>query len=578
MPTYYVRSDGNDANSGLGSSPALAWKTITRIFATTGYANLLTSGDTVYIAPGSYREAAAISVSGTYTSNINIIGDTTASQFSGIQPGRVLITNRVSDTLGTVTFSATLITVSASYLTFSNLMFEQAGSSGYIYAVSGTSANVTINKCLFLFSYNTNGGLSFYFPTDTTTRNYTLNQCYFTGKGESTSVYMVGATGSVRWNANIYFNSCYFTHSINASFGGGGPSGGPDNIVFKNCTLMGGISATSNKQAFQFYNCFFGAYSSFGDASSFPTKLWNCITSLIQGVFTVYNSYTNGCLEPYDYGMYRLWGISNRTLFSPYDGSFAATGGTADGSSFDFYGNSWPNNLPYIGTYQNESSTIVGSYNPIEKSQYSYTFTPNETSKSINVYLGVSGLSSTTPSLAAFYTRQNGTGTTITLTNQTPTGSWVSGGFCAIDTVNQPGLYRLDVPNAAFVSGASSVTVGLRSTAGINGAYVNLQALDIPGTLLNTQAGIYTASGTLGARLLQTVSDNRPVIVTSANQIQVDAGQTFSSGSGTTILDPILNSVGRWTLEGNTLTLYNADGTYLRRCNLSQLGLSLSPT
>jgi hypothetical protein len=74
------------------------------------------------------------------------------------------------------------------------------------------------------------------------------------------------------------------------------------------------------------------------------------------------------------------------------------------------------------------------------------------------------------------------------------------------------------------------------------------------------------------------VGDNRPVIVTSANQIQVDAGQTFSSGSGTTILDPILNSVGRWTLEGNTLTLYNADGTYLRRCNLSQLGLSLSPT
>jgi hypothetical protein len=58
----------------------------------------------------------------------------------------------------------------------------------------------------------------------------------------------------------------------------------------------------------------------------------------------------------------------------------------------------------------------------------------------------------------------------------------------------------------------------------------------------------------------------------------VDAGQTFSSGSGTTILDPILNSVGRWTLEGSTLTLYNADGTYLRRCNLSQLGLSLSPT
>ena len=578
MPTYYVRSDGNDSNSGLGSSPALAWRTINRVFATTGYANILTSGDTVYIAPGSYREASAVVVNGTYTSNINIIGDTTGSQFFGIQPGRVLITNRVTDTGGSVTFSNTLITVSSSYLTLSNLMFEQASSVGNVYTVSGSSANVIINKCLFIYTYNTNSGVNFVFPTDTTIRNYTFNQCYFTGKGETTSLVMVGASGSVRWNANIYFNSCYFTHGISAGIGGGGAGGGPDNIVFKNCYLGGGIQATSNKQAFQLYNCFLAAFSIFGDVSSPRSILWNCITSLTQGTFTAYNSYTNGCLEPYDYGMYRLWGISNRTLFSPYDGSFAAIGGTTAGSSFDFYGNSWPDNLPQISLYQNESSTIVGSYNPIEKSQYSYTFVPNETSKSINVYLGVTGLSSTTPSLAAFYTRQNGIGTTITLVNQTPTGSWISGGFCAIDTVNQPGLYRLDVPNAAFVSGASSVTVGMRSTAGINGAYVNLQALDIPGTIFNTQSGIYTSPGTLGARLLQTVSDNRPVIVTSANQMQVDAGQTFSSGSGTTILDPILNSVGRWTLEGNTLTLYNADGTYLRRCNLSQLGLSLSPT
>ena len=129
MPTYYVRSDGNDSNSGLGSSPALAWRTINRVFATTGYANILTSGDTVYIAPGSYREAAAVVVNGTYTSNINIIGDTTGSQFSGIQPGRVLITNRIIDTGGSVTFSSTLITVASSYLTLSNLMFDKSRNS-----------------------------------------------------------------------------------------------------------------------------------------------------------------------------------------------------------------------------------------------------------------------------------------------------------------------------------------------------------------------------------------------------------------------------------------------------------------
>jgi hypothetical protein len=140
-------------------------------------------------------------------------------------------------------------------------------------------------------------------------------------------------------------------------------------------------------------------------------------------------------------------------------------------------------------------------------------------------------------------------------------------------------VYRLDVPDAAFVSGSDDVTIVVRGASGTNGAVVTIRLNQLSvSQILNTQAGIYTSAGTLGARLLQTVADNRPVIVTSANQIQVDAGQTFSSGSGTTILDPILNSVGRWTLEGSTLTLYNADGTYLRRCNLTQLGLSLSPT
>jgi hypothetical protein len=575
MATYYVRPDGVDSNSGLGSSPALAWRTITRVFATTGYANILTSGDTVYIAPGSYREASAVVVNGTYTSNINIIGDTTGSQFTGVQPGRVLLTNRVSDTSATVNFTGSAITVSSNYITFNNFLFENASSSGYAYTVSSTSSNVTLNKCMFNASYSSNGSIPFFFPTDTTVRNYTINQCVFYGKGSTNSMILVGATGSTRWDANIYFNSCYFHGTINATTSSGGPSGGPNNIVFKNCWLGGGLSAGSNKQAFQLYNCFLGQYSSFGDAGG--SRMWNCITSLVQGVFTAYNTYTNS-LEPFDFGMYRLWGISNRTLLSAYDGSFAAIGGTTDGSSFDFYGNSWPNNLPQIGLFQNESSTIVGPYNPIEKSQFNVTFTPNETSKSFNVYVGAIGLTHTTPGLSAFYTRQNGIGTTITLVNQTPTGSWVSGGFCAIDTVNQPGLYRLDVPNAAFVSGASNVTIGVRSTSGVNGAYINCQALDIPSALLNTQAGIYTSAGTLGARLLQTVADNRPVIVTANRQIQIDSDQAFAAGTGATILDPIVNSVGRWTLKGDTMTLFAADGTYLRRVRLAQLGLSLNPS
>ena len=189
------------------------------------------------------------------------------------------------------------------------------------------------------------------------------------------------------------------------------------------------------------------------------------------------------------------------------------------------------------------------------------------------------GLTFATSGLTAYYILNRSSPVQISLISQTPTGSWASGGFAEISSANAPGVYRLDVPDAAFVSGYDDVTIVVRGASGTNGAVVNIRLNQLNvSQLLNTQAGIYTSAGTLGARLLQTVSDNRPVIVTSDNQIQVDAGQTFSSGSGTTILSPILNSVGRWTLEGSTLTLYNADGTYLRRVNLTQLGLSLSPT
>jgi hypothetical protein len=74
------------------------------------------------------------------------------------------------------------------------------------------------------------------------------------------------------------------------------------------------------------------------------------------------------------------------------------------------------------------------------------------------------------------------------------------------------------------------------------------------------------------------VNDNRPVIVTANKQIQIDSDQAFAAGTGATILDPIVNSVGRWTLKGDTMTLFAADGTYLRRVRLAQLGLSLNPS
>jgi hypothetical protein len=51
MTNYYIRTDGNNANAGTGSSAGSAWQTIGKALGATGIA----SGDTVYIAPGIYR-------------------------------------------------------------------------------------------------------------------------------------------------------------------------------------------------------------------------------------------------------------------------------------------------------------------------------------------------------------------------------------------------------------------------------------------------------------------------------------------------------------------------------------------
>jgi hypothetical protein len=110
------------------------------------------------------------------------------------------------------------------------------------------------------------------------------------------------------------------------------------------------------------------------------------------------------------------------------------------------------------------------------------------TSKSIRIFVqdssqtiiaGLNGLVFNSTGLTAYYIKEgSATVTQIALVTKT-VGTWVSGGFAAIDAVNMPGVYELDLPDAAISTGKSTL-VYLRGAANMAPvqAEIELTAVD----------------------------------------------------------------------------------------------------
>ncbi len=78
---------------------------------------------------------------------------------------------------------------------------------------------------------------------------------------------------------------------------------------------------------------------------------------------------------------------------------------------------------------------------------------------------GLTGLAFGTGSLVASYLRPGAARVAITLITQTVTGAYSSGGFVEVDATNMPGVYRLDIPDAALAAGVKSVLIMLKGAA-----------------------------------------------------------------------------------------------------------------
>jgi hypothetical protein len=135
-----------------------------------------------------------------------------------------------------------------------------------------------------------------------------------------------------------------------------------------------------------------------------------------------------------------------------------------------------------------------------------YSIKPGTTDVTVYVHIvdsttaaGETGLAYNTSGLSAYYVRTGGTATQITLATQTVGGAHSDGGFVEVEATNMPGVYRLDLPDAACAASARSVEVMVKGT-GILAGFVTI---DLNAEVNTTHvAGTAQTARDLGASVL----------------------------------------------------------------------------
>ena len=540
MATYYVRTDGSDSNSGTGPATNQAWQTITKAIGATGIA----PGDTLYIAPGVYRGVftAGFTNPSSNAERVTISGNPTASQFSGVTAGPIIVTNYTAPTTATsgITFQC-----NKDYVTLTDISFVgyQAGGSptfGVVFNVNGIYQ--IVQRCGFYTPTQSAEAFSYGFGAIAGSRGPTIEDSVFIGM-----VVVSPTTAGSSYDSQSLIRNCIFIN---------GNTSGNTNSALR----VDGGSTSPTFGGVRVINCRFMAtvgmrpYGSFRISQTFPVTVQNCIFDCPTGMqtnstgdyvesYNIFNcttertnvatgtgSLSRAFVSP-DFSLSRLSGWANLPFWSNHSSSASQNSGiNTNSDTTDFYGVTWlAPSTPTIGPIEYYSNQATGQYLPTERNASTITIAPGSTSQSIELYLGATGLTASTSGLSARYNRTRTASVSIPLVARTIAQAWTSGGFAEVDSTNMPGVYRVDIPDAAVAAGADDVTIVVRGASGTNGAVMTVKLSSGGLTSAQTAAAVwdpaytsYTAANSMGARVLKTTVDNRPVVVGTSQHIHAN--------------------------------------------------------